>query len=148
MTDPIPDRLSRNAENGVWNLYDCNLNRLLTDADFAHAGVTVAEVGTALDSGHYKFYSLGEPGDWTRRDVVRAGTLDFPVRGVTIELAAIRTWMDTEWVKREADKAKAAAAAEFVDAIKSQMEAAAITHEDVILHLTPGQQQMLKEYLK
>ncbi|AXQ69908.1 hypothetical protein HOU03_gp360 [Caulobacter phage CcrSC] len=144
MTDPIPDRLSRNAQDGVWRLYDCEQNRLLTDADFAHAGVTVAEVGCALDSGNYKFHSLGEPGDWSRRDVIRAGTLDFPVRGVTIELAAIRTWMDTEWVKREADKA----AAEFVDAIKAQIAAAAITQEDITLHLNPAQQQMLKEYLK
>ncbi|UTU08003.1 hypothetical protein CcrC1_gp317 [Caulobacter phage C1] len=116
------------VRDGAYYLYDCNLNRRLTDEDFAHAGVTLEEVCIALSESYLSFHAFGEPGAWDLRDRLRCGTLDFPVRGATVLLTEVRKFIDDKYKPRKEAEAKAQAEAEAFDAAM----------EDIRILLTQG----------
>ena len=53
---------------------------------------TRAEIDEFCKAHDVSFFQWGDPDDWSRRDVFRVGTFDFPVRGITVSVDEVKKW--------------------------------------------------------
>lgn len=65
-----------------------------TLANIDYPGLSASDVIDFCKSQKIDFYSLGSPENWNDTSVFRAGTFDFPQRGVTVPLGTVAKWKD------------------------------------------------------
>ena len=55
-------------------------------------GVTKKQIEEFCKAADVEFYQWGCPEDWTRRDVFRVATHDYPQRGITVTVKRVLEW--------------------------------------------------------